>query len=412
MRKILSLLFLLAATDVIANEPALTIHEWGTFTSLQDESGKAVSGINSDEEPLPTFTHNLDMDIIGDAASQRNNIRQKGYPRAHPDVTMRLETPVIYFHPTPGITPPNVDVSVQFIGGYLTQFYPKAESWKMDDAIAANTRSRLEWRNLTLGLNRQLPETTSHVWTAPRNVDGVTVTNTDGETEKFLFYRGVAHLDAPLRLAHDTSTVEIHGQLDSAFPKGTPLKIKRLWFCEFHDEGHCAFRELDPITLTADRTNVLASTPIDFKGEDFTIDHLKALKKSMRAALIEDGLNADEADALLATWEFSYFKSYGTRLFFLVPREWTDRYLPIHTTPTAPLSRVLVGRIDLVTAEHRRLLRLIADDQNLTRDEESLWKTYERLGRFRNALLLNELARQPSTSLKTFIDHHGLEASR
>ena len=38
---------------------ALVVHEWGTFTVLQDESGKPVGGINTDDEPLPNFVHNL-----------------------------------------------------------------------------------------------------------------------------------------------------------------------------------------------------------------------------------------------------------------------------------------------------------------------------------------------------------------
>jgi hypothetical protein len=33
------------------------VHEWGTFTSLQDESGNAVGGINTDDEPAPKFVH-------------------------------------------------------------------------------------------------------------------------------------------------------------------------------------------------------------------------------------------------------------------------------------------------------------------------------------------------------------------
>jgi hypothetical protein len=33
----------------------LVVHEWGTFTSLQDERGDALAGINIDDEPLPDF---------------------------------------------------------------------------------------------------------------------------------------------------------------------------------------------------------------------------------------------------------------------------------------------------------------------------------------------------------------------
>ena len=35
----------------------------------------------------------------------------------------------------------------------------------------------------------------------------------------------------------------------------------------------------------------------------------------------------DEAESLLATWDASYFRAPGLRLFFLVPRAWTERIL-------------------------------------------------------------------------------------
>ena len=42
---------------------------------------------------------------------------------------MRLETPVIYFHlPNDTKTPRAVDVKVAWHGGWLTQFYPDAQS--------------------------------------------------------------------------------------------------------------------------------------------------------------------------------------------------------------------------------------------------------------------------------------------
>src|SRR5437016_3281561 len=37
----------------------LVVHEWGTFTSFQDESGRAMHHINTDDEPVPEFVHQL-----------------------------------------------------------------------------------------------------------------------------------------------------------------------------------------------------------------------------------------------------------------------------------------------------------------------------------------------------------------
>jgi hypothetical protein len=38
-------------------EEKWAVHEWGTFTALQDESGAAIGGINTDDEPVPPFVH-------------------------------------------------------------------------------------------------------------------------------------------------------------------------------------------------------------------------------------------------------------------------------------------------------------------------------------------------------------------
>src|SRR5690349_16153967 len=93
---------LLAATVILgAGEPSLVVHEWGTFTSLQDESGEAIPGVNSDDEPLPLFTHNLALMLIIGTPVQ-------GAPKCHPDVTLRLETPVIYFHRRAAVPSPLV----------------------------------------------------------------------------------------------------------------------------------------------------------------------------------------------------------------------------------------------------------------------------------------------------------------
>jgi hypothetical protein len=67
----------------------------------------------------------------------------------------------------------------------------------------------------------------------------------------------------------------------------------------------------------------------------------------MRQALVARGLFDDEADAMLATWDESYFRSPGLRVLYLVPREWIDYHLPVTISIPSELTRVLVGRIDL-----------------------------------------------------------------
>ena len=53
---------------------------------------------------------------------------------------------------------------------------------------------------------------------------------------------------------------------------------------------------------------------------------------------------------MLATWKESYFDAPGLRVFWIVPRAFTDRILPISITPApGKLERVLVGRSEVLT---------------------------------------------------------------
>ena len=113
-------LLILSAAALQGAEPKTVVHEWGTFTSLQDEAGEAIGGINTDDEPVPSFVHELASFLLLRPTEVPNNFFQ-GAPSCHPDVTMRLETPVIYFHPPAGQTNiQRVDVQVKFRGGFIS----------------------------------------------------------------------------------------------------------------------------------------------------------------------------------------------------------------------------------------------------------------------------------------------------
>jgi hypothetical protein len=151
--------------------------------------------------------------------------------------------------------------------------------------------------------------------------------------------------------------------------------------------------------------------------------------------LAADGLFDDEARALLNTWELSYFKSTGLRVFFLVPRAWTDFYLPLEISQPADVNRVMVGRIELVTPSQRKILReisgfstyeILQDAVQLHREMAQVnagqkalssvvsvpktYQTYLNLGRFRNALVLETLRGHPTEGLTNFIATYRLQA--
>jgi hypothetical protein len=68
--------------------------------------------------------------------------------------------------------------------------------------------------------------------------------------------------------------------------------------------------------------------------------------------LVGDGLNPDEAAAMIQTWADSWFDEDGVRVLYLVPRAFTDSVLPLTLTPTPrALARVFVGRAEVLPAE-------------------------------------------------------------
>ncbi len=122
---------------------------------------------------------------------------------------------MIYFYPPASQRGPmKVDVDVSFRGGWLTEFYPmrsayapglKENSFEFGP-ITPSTMSRLSWRDVTIGSDRDWPKTNEHVWTAPRKTEATPVATPEGEAEKYLFYRGVGNFKAPLRITHNTDT--------------------------------------------------------------------------------------------------------------------------------------------------------------------------------------------------------------
>ena len=100
------------------------VHEWGTFTSVSGSDGRLLPGMEREEEFLPTFVHSLAG--VWPAT--------KGWSRPVANVTIKMETPVIYFYSD---VARSVTVDVAFRGGSISQWYPERSSGEKMSAIAA-----------------------------------------------------------------------------------------------------------------------------------------------------------------------------------------------------------------------------------------------------------------------------------
>jgi hypothetical protein len=156
---------------------------------------------------------------------------------------------------------------------------------------------------------------------------------------------------------------------------------------------------------------------------------------------------------MLNTWEVSYFKRPGLRLFYSVPRPWTEHMLPLSVSESADITRAMIGRIEIVTPQQRQTLAKIAagpasdgkwiteelgtglakaldaatkkaDDPEVAqaiaegrrpalagnKDVPADYLAYLSLGRFRNALVLDEVKRHPTPELRKFVKNYQVEA--
>lgn len=459
--RILALLaFTVLAISARAAQP-LVIHEWGTFTALQDENGVALGRINTDDEPVPEFVHTISRYILeqghplalgfGRELSPQSlsmlRYSTKGFPSRHPLVTLRLETPVLYFYPPADDPKPfNVDVKASFKGGWLTEFYPKAiptapgmqtnGAWSNEIPITSETVGSLEWKTLTINASSLLPKTDWHVWLAPRNTAAAQLVASNGESEKYLFYRGVGNRRAPVSVRDDT----ISGRLVvERLGDGSNLqqRVPALWLLDVRADGRSAWRAVEGRVNQSDR--IVADLRNDFDEGDYRVNSVESLRAQMHLALVKDGLFADEATAMLSTWQRAYFESFGKRLFFVVPREWTDAVLPLEISVPAQVTRSMIGRIELIGESQRALLKQLREtptsdprwlmkvpyddstkkflsrqtpfgEMQLPAETPADYKLYMQLGRFRSALVLNEQEKNPSPQLAEFIKRYGIDS--
>src|SRR5690349_12965533 len=107
----------------------MVVHEWGTLTTIHTVTGMAQGKLNRIEaaDLLPDFVHRYEPEHTRHDPSKR--FAKSPLVPGRPDVTMRLETPVIYFHPPSAAKFDSpVDVTVRFRGGIINEFYPAANA--------------------------------------------------------------------------------------------------------------------------------------------------------------------------------------------------------------------------------------------------------------------------------------------
>ena len=332
-------------------DSGVTVHEWGTFTTIADGAGgtEPWSPLGGASD-LPCFVAHL------------NGLQYKTMPAlpaapATQTVTVRMETPVLYFYSPRKTT---VSVGVDFPNGLITEWYPTASKVSPGPQLTLPPvrAGHIEWNAVEIapGEKPVLPRGggASHYYAA-RNTDSEPLNVRLGrEQEKFLFYRGIANFSVPLsaRLAGDRS-VELRDTGDDS------LALAVLFENRGGQIGYRVVRGL--------RGSSNVETPA-------LTGSLDRLKQELADALVSQGLYRKEADAMIETWRDSWFEE-GMRVFYLVPRTLVDRELPLSIQPAAAkIARVFVGREEILSPYMRdRLMTAVASGNT---------ETLDRFGRF------------------------------
>jgi hypothetical protein len=325
-------------------EGALTVHEWGTFTTIADGNGGSAPwsplGGTSD---LPCFVAHLH-------GVQYKSIAAPATPTTQ-TVTVRMETPVLYFY-SPRKT--SVSVGVDFPKGLITEWYPGASQVLPAPQVTLPPvrAGHIEWNSLEIvpDLKTVLPRTggASHYFAA-RDTDSNRVRIGQHE-EQFLFYRGVANFAVPM-----SARVTAKGWVEVSNTGDDPLALTVLFE---NSGGQIGYRMLRGLRGS---NNVAAPA---------LTGSLDRLKQELSDALVSQGLYRKEADAMIETWRDSWFEE-GMRVFYLVPQTLVDRELPLSIQPApAKVARVFVGREEVLSPYMRdRLMTALSTGNTQTLDQ-------------------------------------------
>jgi hypothetical protein len=367
------------ATPELHSFRDLVVHEWGTFTSVAGSDGTLLPGLEREEESLPAFVYSHHG--MGPRGS-------KGFLLQRPihNATIKLETPVLYFYHQ---DPLDLTVKVRFNGGSISQWFPQRAGGETvppvsiadpDPKSGAPARitgaldfgekpyqGAIAWNIRSLGRGQgtnasvlKYGETLN--WIRPRwpesNILENRAENATHEKEKYLFYRGVGNFPLPLSTRFDPNNPNtLILQADTDIPFALVYHMDKNYRSTILWKGAVNFET--PQAHIHIPTNTAEYRPLNEIADSAFIP--------LKTALVDAGLTDVEADSMLRTWWSSYFQKPGLRVFWIVPRPFTDDILPIDISPhPAQVERVLVGRSEVLSPafEKELLTEFTREDQN------------------------------------------------
>lgn len=361
----------------------LVVHEWGTFTSFSGSNGVQLDFRPLINEDLPRF-------VLDRRMQWGVSLLSKGHIRA----SIRMETPVTYFYTDVERT---VQAKVEFPDGLLTEFYPPVVGMlpaydPLKEVSRPFGKSMLDWGDVHLipaaslapavkdehtkqwlqGMieERVVPTdgTSNHYYHAretdsafvhvriPKSADpklSTFIVKPSGDhLEKFLFYRGVGRFEQPLQ-----TTVADDGKIQVTNSGDHPI---RSLFRVTVAGKSIKYSEMESLSAGVTAEFADAAKPITSQE----------LQDRVAAALVREKLYPREATAMVKTWAESWFAEEGTRVFYMLPQEITDKRLPLTISPKPDETvRVLVVRVEIMTPSVEKQLLEVVHENSVRRAE-------------------------------------------
>ena len=312
----------------------LSVHEWGTFTTVAGEDGRAIEWLPlNGPTDLPCFVeHFRNSNTVKILPTEDPRLIDYETARSKLWGKVRMETPVLYFY---GPKETNAHVKVRFPRGVITEWYPHATSSQLGitPTILRNPQFEtfLEWPSIRLasseGERFPTEAAKSHYYAA--RATEATALRVGSENEKFLFYRGVANFDVPISArSNKNGDIELTNLGSESIPNVVLFERRGSTL------GYRVMGQLrGSATIAAPLLNA----------------NVESLRADLEHMLIDAGLYPKEAAAMLETWRDSWFED-GVRVFYLIPPKAVDAILPLTVTPApAAIARVFVGRMEVFT---------------------------------------------------------------
>lgn len=353
------------------------VHEWGTFTSLVGSDGVAQNGMSGEDEALPDFVHSF-----GDS-SQKPQAHlfahlppgpptppapapRPGCPRISKvpcefltgqQITQKMETPVVYFHSD---EEREVRFEVGFPGGIISQSYPAATLSSPEAVPGVELRNGFARYDVRI-LKKDAPVppvSPANIYSHARNAKSDLV-QVGSETEKFIFYRGLGAFHTRLQVRSQQGSLDLENRDNSVLPAAFLLAT------DGTGRGRLvALGELQPGSRRHLTARQLQSLQTHLQPESLFLPKARAL---LGKALVQSGLFADEARAMLDTWEHGYFKTPGLRILYVLSPAEVAALLPARLQPAPDqFSRAFVGRIEILldTQENQILKSILSEKEN------------------------------------------------